>query len=40
MSLRETRADVDGWKAWKKAVIWPIRRPVVAWRARKWIRKH
>ena len=30
-----------GWaaKAWKKLVIWPIRKPVVAWGARKWARK-
>ena len=27
-------------KAWKKLVIWPVGRPIVAWRARKWTRKH
>ena len=31
-----------GWaaKAWKKLVIWPVRRPIVAWRARKWAKRY
>lgn len=27
-------------KAWKKLVEWPIKKPVVAWRAKKWTKNN